>query len=83
MKPVHLSIQHMIADAVRFLRQCQRDHLGQSTNFYYYSNLYTICLCMTQICALSDTDVSFPSRKWHHPEEQLRGACLHRLPSRY
>lgn len=31
MKPFHLYIQHMIADTVRFLRQCQRDHMGQYT----------------------------------------------------
>lgn len=29
---VHLYIQHMIADAMRFLRQCQRDHMGQYTD---------------------------------------------------
>lgn len=51
MKPVHLYIQHMIADAVRFLRQCQRDHMGQSTNFYYYySNLiYSLSLYDTNL----------------------------------
>lgn len=55
MKPVRLSIQHMIADAVRFLRQCQRDHMGQSTNFYCYSNLiYDL--------SLYDTNLYF---EWH------------------
>lgn len=41
----------------------------------------TVFLCKTQ--TLSDTKVSFPSRKWHRPEELHRGACLHWLPSRY
>lgn len=50
MKPVYLYIQHMIADAVRFLRQCQRDHMGQSTNFYICSYLiYNLSLYDTNL----------------------------------
>lgn len=29
MEAVYLYFQHMIADTVRFIRQCQKDHMGQ------------------------------------------------------
>lgn len=34
MKPAHLLfLQHMIADTVRFMRQCQKDHMGQYSDY--------------------------------------------------
>lgn len=32
-KPVHPYFQHMIADAVRFMQQCQKDHMGQYSDY--------------------------------------------------
>lgn len=33
MRPVHLYFQHMIADTVRLIRQCQKDQMGKYYSF--------------------------------------------------